>query len=70
MDYLINSCVSRIGQQLFGLICTAFPSGVKNEGADETERVKIIHEVAQFCFVFFFFVFFLKCTYTYLNFYS
>lgn len=47
MDYLINSCVSRIGQQLFGLICAAFPSGVKNEGADETERAKIIHEVAQ-----------------------
>lgn len=65
MEYLINSCVSRIGQQLFGLICTAFPSGVKNEGADETERVKIIHDVAQ---VFFFFFF--KCTCTYLNFYS
>lgn len=54
MEYLINSCVSRIGQQLFGLICTAFPSGVKNEGADETERVKIIHEVAQVFFFFFF----------------
>lgn len=26
MDYLINSCVSRIGQQLFGLIYTALAS--------------------------------------------
>ncbi|KAF3691818.1 hypothetical protein EXN66_Car007493 [Channa argus] len=32
MDYLINSCVSRIGQLLFGLIYTALPSAVPNEG--------------------------------------
>ena len=47
MDYLINSCVSRIGQQHFGLICSALPSGAKHEGA-QTERAEIIHNVAHF----------------------
>lgn len=40
MDYLINSCVSRIGQQLFGLIYTALPSGIKNEGAKKKKKKK------------------------------
>lgn len=51
MDYLINSCVSRIGQQLFGLIYTALPSGIKNEGAKKKrkrkKKAKIIHDAAQ-----------------------
>lgn len=38
MDYLINSCVSRIGQQLFGLIYTALPSAVKNEGMEKKNK--------------------------------
>lgn len=48
MDYLINSCVSRIGQQLFGLIYTAVPSAVvkkkkKKKKKREGERIKQTH---------------------------
>lgn len=41
MDSLINSCVSRIGQHLFGLIYTALPSGVKNEGPKKLKQPKL-----------------------------